>query len=869
MKRYNPEVIETKWQKYWNDKKAYIVDDNDPRPKFYHLVEFPYPSGEGLHVGHTRPFVPFDVMSRFRRMNGENVLFPMGWDSFGLPAEQYALKTGVHPAKTTEANINTFRKQEKRLGLSFDWSREFSTADPKIYRWTQWIFVNLFSHGLAYQAESLVWWCEDLKSVLADEEVTNGRSERGDYPCERRPLRQWMLAITKYAQRLYDDLDDVDYIEPVKIQQRNWIGPSKGAEVVFKIVGSKKTITVFTTRVDTIFSAAFIVLAPENNLISEITTSEQKKAVEKYLDETSKKSDVERQEVDEQKTGVFSGAYTVNPANDEKIPIWISDFVLAGYGTGAVFGDIHDERDFEFVNKFKIPARVTVIPEDPKEAKRVKNKEYPYTSEGILIDSGKFSGMRSEEAREKITKWLSSSGDAREKVNFKLRDWVFSRQRYWGEPIPIVWVSESDYKKASGEVTKLLPKQAVTKPDGSKSLYALPILAEYLPVVLPEVPDFKPQGLGKGPLALATDWCEVWYNVETGETVSVAKPKSTSDKWVKGTRETDTMPNWAGSSWYFLRYLDPHNDKAFASMDKIKTWMPVNWYNGGLEHTTLHLLYSRFWHKFLFDLGLVNTSEPYHKRTSHGVVLASDGRKMSKSLGNVVDPLDIIRDYGADTLRLYICFMGPFEQTVTWSVNGVAGCRRYIERFWALAQEVFEAEDKSDSKEPKTLKNKQLKKIIAEANLRISRDILKMSFNTAVAALMETINKLYKLKEELAISSAPGEWLAATAQLIQLNAPFMPHLAEELWEQFGFSGHVLKSTWPELDNDVLISATIKIAVQDGSKLVDVIEVDAKTSEEEVISSVKKSEKVKRHFKDKKIVKTIYVQGRLVNFVSKA
>jgi len=856
MKRYNPNEIEAKWQKEWADKKSYVVNDNDPGAKFYHLVEFPYPSGAGLHVGHSRPYITFDIMSRWRRMNGENVLFPIGWDSFGLPAEQYALKTGVHPSETTKTNIDNFRRQAQMIGLSFDWSREFATSDPKLYKWTQWIFLNLFKHGLAYQAESVVWWCEGLKSVLADEEVINGRSERGDFPCERRPLRQWMLAITKYADRLYDDLDNVDYIEPVKVQQRNWIGRSKGAEVDFNIENSNEVLTVFTTRPDTLFGATYMVLAPEHPLVERLTSTDQKIEVEDYVKQTSSKSELNRQEESKDKTGVFIGAYAINPVNGNKLPIWISDYVLMGYGTGAIMAvPAHDERDHEFATKFKLPIIRVVKNKDSDE-------EYT-TSEGTMINSGEYNGMPSGEAREKLVKDLETKRAAKEITNYKLRDWVFSRQRYWGEPFPIVWVKQDIVENLGDEVTTWLPERSVVKKMNESEYIALPIIPKYLPVELPEVEDFTPKGLGKGPLAEAEEWVHVWYNLETGE----AKPHSqteTSEQWVEGFRETDTMPNWAGSSWYFLRYLDPENNEALADLDKIKEWMPVNWYNGGMEHTTLHLLYSRFWHKFLYDLGVVNSSEPYTKRTSHGMILASDGRKMSKSWGNVVDPIEIINDYGADTLRLYMAFIGPFEQSVAWNVNGVAGCRRFIERFWTIAQEFLETEPAKPNSE--VLNDPRLRTIIAQTNKKITHDIPRLGFNTAVAALMEAVNGLYKLREDLPFKEHSSDWYLTFKNLILLIAPFTPHLAEDLWSQFGFEGDVLKNAWPKIDESALEKDNKVIIIQVNGKLRGQIDVSKDLEENEIIELAKKEPKVKEHIENKTVQRSIYVKDKLVNFV---
>ena len=857
MKRYNPQIIEAEWQKYWKDNKTYQIDDNDPRPKFYNLIEFPYPSGAGLHVGHGRPYITFDILSRWRRMTGENVLFPIGWDAFGLPSEQYAIKTGVHPSVVTKNNIDNYRKQAKALGLSFDWSREFSTTDPDYFKWTQWIFLNLYKHGLAYQAESVVWWCEGLKSVLADEEVINGRSERGDFECERKPLRQWMLAITKYADRLYDDLDDVDFIDSVKTQQRNWIGRSKGAEIEFGIENSREKIIVFTTRPDTLYGVTYMVLAPEHPLVSKITTKNQNEEVTKYVKQTSSKSDLNRQEESKVKTGVFTGAHAINPVNNSKIQIWISDYVLMGYGTGAIMAvPAHDERDNEFALKFKLPI-----------IRVVKNEESDIectTSEGIMINSGKYNGILSSKAREIIVSDLSKDNIANEITNFKLRDWVFSRQRYWGEPFPIVWVDQKKVIESKGEVEKWLPERQVIKIVDDIEYLALPITPNWLPLELPDVKDFQPKGLGKGPLSQAEEWVHVWYELNTSETRSFNEPKPKGDNWVEGLRETDTMPNWAGSSWYFLRYLDSKNSKELASMEKIKTWMPVNWYNGGSEHTTLHLLYSRFWHKFLFDIGVVNTSEPYTKRTSHGLILASDGRKMSKSWGNVVDPIDIVNDYGADTLRLYISFIGPFEQAVAWNVNGVAGCRRFIERLWTLAQEFLETNPKISIDNDVSLID--FKSVIAKANKRISRDLPSLGFNTSVAALMECVNSLYKLREKFPFLENSADWSITFRQLIILLTPFVPHLAEELWRDFKFEGNALNQQWQLWDENALIKNNYTIIVQINGKLRGQIIVEKDLTESKILELAKHEDKVIEYLKDKTIIKYIYIKDKLINFV---
>ncbi len=815
MQRYNPKDVEPKWQAKWEADKIYQAAEDPEKPKKYVLEYFPYPSGAAMHVGHVRNYTIGDAIARFNRMNGYNVLHPMGWDAFGLPAENYAIKHKISPRQAIDENTDRFRKQLMQMGFSYDWSREIDSTDPKYYKWTQWFFLMLFKKGLAYQQEALVNWDPVDKTVLANEQVIDGKAERSGAVVEKKSLKQWFFKITDYADRLLDDLDDLDWSESIKTMQRNWIGRSQGAEITFPVVDSKEKLTVFTTRADTIFSAAFMVLAPEHPLVAKITTKEQEGAVNEYVRLTQAKSDIERQE-DRKKTGVFTGAYAINPANDEKIPIWIGDFVLAGYGTGAVFGDIHDNRDFEFINKFDIPARVTVIPEDKAEAEKVKAKEYAYTSEGLLVDSGEFSGLRSEIARDKIIDWLAKKNSAKEVVNYKIRDWMISRQRYWGAPIPIIHC----------------PK------DG-----AVPVPEDQLPVVLPEVKSYEPRGDGRSPLA----------NVP--EFVNTTCPKCGGP----AERETDTMDGFACSSWYFLRFADPHNDKAPFDKEKADFWLPVDDYIGGAEHAVMHLLYARFWTKVMHDEKLIDFSEPFSTLRNQGMILAPDGVKMSKSKGNTIEPDGIIEQgYGADSIRLMELFIGPWNQTVSWSVSGVAGTNRFLQRVWTLVGEFAAADAKASGSSNALLQttHRTIKKV--------DEDLLSLSFNTAIAALMECVNDLYKIKAEDSYSSEEWRWSLET--LLQLLAPFAPHITEELWQQLGHDKSIHLSKWPSYDEKYLVKDTVSIAIQVNGKLRGEVEVAAGADEEAVVKAAKAHEKVASYLDSKTIRKTIYVPGKLVNFV---
>ncbi len=807
MKRYNPKDLEPKWQKTWADSELYKAVDFDERPKYVMLTEFPYPSGDGLHLGHVREYTLGDVIARRQRMAGKNVLYPMGYDAFGLPTENYAIKNKIAPQVATDQNVGNFQKQFDSLGYSIDWSRSFRTTDPDYYKWTQWLFLQFYKAGLAYQDEIAINWCPKCKTGLANEEVVNGRHERCDTLVEKKFLKQWILKITEYADRLIDGLQTVDYPSRIADQQINWIGRSVGAEVDFTVENSAEKITIFTTRPDTLFGATYVVLAPEHPLVTSLARPDTKESVEKYVQEAATKTDIDRQSATKEKTGVFTGAYAINPVNNAKVPIWISDYVLMGYGTGAIMAvPAHDERDFAFAHEFGLPIK-----------RVIKNKaadDECTTAEGTMMNSGTYDGTPSQEAREKIVADLEKAGKGKEKINYKLRDWVFSRQHYWGEPIPIIHCDI----------------------DG-----AVPVPEDQLPVKLPPVDHYEPTDTGESPLAAIDSW------------VNVACPKCGGP----AKRETDTMPNWAGSSWYYLRYYDAHNDKAFADPEKLKYWGEVDLYLGGMEHTTLHLLYSRFWHQFLYDQKLVPTPEPYSARRGQGIILAEDGSKMSKSKGNVVNPNDILdQGYGADAIRLSIVFLAPYDQTTPWSSEGVAGTFRFLQRFWTLVQEYKEAELKEyDSSE--------LHRITHQAIAKVSEDLEKLNFNTAIAALMQATNELYKLKATQGFSK---DWEQDLAKITQLLAPFAPHITEEIWQDLSQQGSVHVSPWPEHAPKYLQSDTVTVVVQVNGKVRANISVPTGADEQTVIEAAKADPKVVEYLKEKEIRKTIYVPLRLVNFV---
>ena len=799
---YDFKTVEKKWQKKWEETGVFHAKQDYTLPKFYCLVEFPYPSGQGLHVGHPRSYTALDIVARKKRLQGYNVLYPMGWDAFGLPTENFAIKNHVHPAEVTKKNVAHFKEQLQSLGFSFDWSREINTTDPKYYKWTQWIFLQLFKKGLAYKKEMAVNWCTSCKCVLANEEVVNGVCERCGSEVVRKVKSQWMLKITEYAQRLIDDLDDLDFIYRVKIQQKNWIGRSTGAEVDFTAT-TGDTLTVYTTRPDTLFGATYMVVSPEHPYIEKwADILENMDEIRAYQAEAARKSDFERTEVNKDKTGVMlKGVKAINPVNGEEIPIFISDYVLVSYGTGAIMAvPAHDTRDWEFAKKFGIPMVEVVKGGD------IEKEAFTDCASGVMVNSGFLTGMSVDEAKEAIKKWLEENGKGKTKVNFKLRDWVFSRQRYWGEPIPLVNCEKCGW-------------------------VAIP--EDQLPLELPNVDSYEPTENGESPLAPMTDWVNTTCPCCGGP----AK------------RETDTMPQWAGSSWYFLRYCDPHNDEALASKEALEYWTPVDWYNGGMEHTTLHLLYSRFWHKFLYDIGVVPTKEPYQKRTSHGMILGENGEKMSKSRGNVVNPDDIVNEYGADTMRLYEMFIGDFEKAAPWNSASIKGCRRFVERVWNLQDIVSDENgirEKLEASFHKTIK-------------KVTEDIDNLKANTAIAALMSLLNEIYDSG-----SITKDEYKIFT---LLLN-PFAPHVTEEIWEVMSFGGTVTDQKWPEYDEEKCKENSIEIVAQINGKVRTKLVVPADISAEDAVTLAKEDEKIKEATEGKTIVKELYVKGRLVNIVVK-
>ena len=801
---YNHKVVEKKWQKVWDDEKAFAATNDYSKPKYYALVEFPYPSGQGLHVGHPRPYTALDIVARKRRMQGYNVLYPMGWDAFGLPTENYAIKNKIHPKIVTENNVKHFKDQLHSLGYSFDWDREINTTDPKYYKWTQWIFLKLFKAGLAYKKEMPINWCTSCKVGLANEEVVNGVCERCGAPVVRKVKSEWMLKITDYADKLIEGLNDVDYIERVKVSQKNWIGRSTGAEVDFQIKDTEDKLRIYTTRCDTLFGVTYMVVSPEHPYLDKYKDQIKNwEEIVAYREQASRKSDFERAELAKDKTGVaIDGLTAINPVNGKEVPIWVSDYVLMSYGTGAIMAvPAHDERDWEFAKKFHLP----IIQVVAKNGEVVDVNEAAFTdvATGVLINSDFLNGLEVKDAKKKMIKFLEEKGIGQAKTNYKLRDWVFSRQRYWGEPIPIVHCDKCGY---------------------------VPIDESELPLLLPEVESYMPTDNGESPLAAMTDWVNTTCPCCGGP----AK------------RETDTMPQWAGSSWYFLRYTDPHNDKALASPEALKYWLPVDWYNGGMEHTTLHLLYSRFWHKFLYDQGVVPTPEPYQKRTSHGMILGENGEKMSKSRGNVVNPDDIVQEYGADTLRTYEMFIGAFDLAASWSEDGVKGCRRFLDRVWKL-QDLM-TDEEGYSKDLETKMHQTIKKV--------SNDFENLKYNTAIAAMMTLLNDFYKKG-----SITRGE----LKTLIILLNPVAPHITEEMWQIIGCEGRVYQQTWPEFEEAKTVESSVEIAVQINGKVKGTLGIQKDDPKDQVIA------KAKEVIADKltgNIVKEIYVPGRLVNIVMK-
>ncbi|WP_341278446.1 leucine--tRNA ligase [Paenibacillus sp. FSL H8-0537] len=802
---YNPLMVEPKWQKYWDENKTFATKEEAGKPKFYALDMFPYPSGSGLHVGHPEGYTATDIVSRYKRLRGFNVLHPMGWDAFGLPAEQHALDTGQHPREITFKNIDNFRRQIKSLGFSYDWDREFSTTDPDYYKWTQWIFIQLYNKGLAYVAEVPVNWCEALGTVLANEEVIDGLSERGNHPVVRKPMRQWVLKITEYAERLLEDLEELDWTESIKDMQRNWIGKSTGAEVTFAIEGHDANLVVFTTRPDTLFGATYCVLAPEHELVAQITTADQKAAIEAYQLTASRKSDLERTDLAKEKSGVFTGAYAINPVNGEKTPIWIADYVLAGYGTGAIMAvPGHDTRDWEFATQFGLPIVEVVQGGDiSKEA---------YTGDGAHVNSDLLNGLNNEEAIAKMISFLEEKGSGHGKVTYRLRDWLFSRQRYWGEPIPILHLEDGTMK---------------------------PVPEDQLPLLLPDVDAIKPSGTGESPLANVTEWVNT-IDPETG---------------MKARRETNTMPQWAGSCWYYLRFIDPKNDKEICSLEKQREWLPVDLYIGGAEHAVLHLLYARFWHKVLYDLGVVETKEPFHKLVNQGMILGTNNEKMSKSRGNVINPDEIVSEFGGDTLRLYEMFMGPLEATKPWNTNGVEGSFRFLSRVWRL----FIGDDGSlSSKVSDAETTEAFKRTWHRTIKKVTDDFEHLRFNTAISQLMIFVNEAYKTEV------LPRE---AMADFVKMLSPLAPHIAEELWEKLGGTGTITYESWPVWEEAWTVDQEVEIVVQVNGKIIERLSIAADTDEAEMERLAKELGKVQELITGKTIRKVVAVKGKIVNIVA--
>lgn len=808
-KEYNPKEIEPKWQEYWEEKKLFEAADSASEQKWYTLVEFPYPSGVGLHVGHVRSYTALDIVSRKKRMQGWNVLYPIGWDAFGLPTENYAIKNKIHPRVATEENIANFKRQLKSLGLSFDWSREVNTTDPEYYKWTQWIFLQLYKEGLAYQDKIPINWCPSCKIGLANEEVIEGKCERCGTETTQRLMKQWMLAITKYADRLIDDLDAVDYLKKIAVQQVNWIGRSEGINLFYPVeIDGKKTkyvIETFTKFPETNFGATFIVISPEHPIVDAITTEGNKKAVQRYREEAAKRTDIERATVDKEKTGVCTGAYGLNRLTGEQMPIWVADFVLAHFGTGCVVGvPAHDVRDWQFAQKYNLPIRRVVTGTDGDESP-VESLDQ-VIEEGTMINSGFLDGLDAQtEAKEKIKEYMEEKGWGKLTTTYSLRDWVFSRQHYWGEPIPIIHCPQCG---------------TVSVPE------------DQLPVELPDVENYEPTDTGESPLAAMTDW----VNTTCPQCGAQAK------------RETDTMPNWAGSSWYFMRYTDPRNDNEIAAQKRLKYWLPVDLYNGGMEHTTLHLLYSRFWYKFLFDIGVAPQPEPYARRRSHGMILAHDGKKMSKSFGNVVNPDDIVDQFGADTLRLYEMFMGPFDEAIAWDESATKGMRKFLNRIWRLQLKVID-----------NTENKNLSHVVHQTIKKVTEDIDAMKFNTAVAQMMICVNACEK---EDTIPEHLFELL------VTVLSPFAPHIAEEMWENLGHTESISQQEWPVWDESLVVEDTITIAVQVNGKVRDTIQIQPNAPEQQVLKIALASQNIQKHITGKNVVKQIYVPGRIVSIVVK-
>ncbi len=850
-KTYDFSTIEPNWQKYWSSQKTFYAADFEDKPTFYVLDMFPYPSGAGLHIGHPEGYTASDALKRFKRAQGYNVLHPMGWDAFGLPTEQYAIQTGKHPRTTTATNVENFKAQLARLGFAYDWDREVNTTDPNYFRWTQWIFLQLFKKGLAYVDEKPVWWCPALGTVLANEEIIDGRSERGNHPVERRALRQWVLKITAYAERLIDGLDALDWPDSTKRLQRNWIGRSEGAELSFAIdEHADLSLKVFTTRPDTLFGATYMVVSPEHPLLEKITTPAQAAAVKAYQKRAAGKSDLERAEISKEKSGEPTGAWAINPVNGERLPIWVADYVLMSYGTGAIMAvPAHDDRDFAFAKKFGLEI-VKVIDGGA-------DTSLPYTGDGKLMNSGAFDGLSPAEAKAKIVEQLSSEGSGDLTISYKLRDWLFSRQRFWGEPFPILWVSESDYdaiKHCGGKLAAELPQAPVTAQIDGETRYAVALPPESLPLDLPEVESFAPSGAAESPLAKATDWLKVWLNPESGECVPQSKAKPGA-AWVAAMRETNTMPQWAGSCWYYLRYIDPSNTAAPVDKAKASYWGMPDLYIGGAEHAVLHLLYARFWHHVLYDLGVVPHPEPFKKLFHQGIILGEDGEKMSKSRGNVVNPDTIIAEHGADALRLYLMFLGPLEAMKPWNTQGIEGISRFLRKLWRML--IAEDGELKEALEEGAALDTESERLLHQTIKKVTEDYGALRFNTAISQLMVCLNQLAKL-ERLPRSAAEC--------FLQLLAPLAPHICEELWARLGNQPSICQARWPAFDASKLVEDTVKIIFQVNGKLRGEGRFAKDTDQATLIAAAKADPKVASHLEGKTIRREICIPGRIVNLV---
>lgn len=860
---YNFSEIEKRWQKYWADNATFRAENTSTKPKFYVLDMFPYPSAAGLHIGHPEGYTGSDILARYKRARGFNVLHPMGWDAFGLPAEQYAIKTGHHPRGQTLDNIANFRRQLQMLGFAIDWSREIATIDPKYFRWTQWIFLNLFKHGLAYVDDKPVWFCPELGTVLANEEVLNTddgpRSERGNFPVERRPIRQWVLKITAYAEKLIAGLDDLNWPDSTKRLQRNWIGRSEGCEVEFPLADDAATkLKIFTTRPDTLYGVTYMVVAPEHPLLARLTTPEHRAEVSAYVEKSRNKSDLERTDLAKEKTGVFTGGYAINPLTGERVPVWVADYVLMGYGTGAIMAvPAHDERDWDFAKQHGIP--IIQVVEKPGE--KVDVQKSSFVANGVLVNSGKFSGMPTNESKKAITKYVEEQGWGHGTVNYKLRDWLFSRQRYWGEPFPILWISENDYEKipADSALREFLPKEKISyKTPGGETHVAVPLPSSSLPLELPEVESYKPSGTGESPLANAKNWVNVFVNLQTGETRPRTDGERAPDGFVAATRETNTMPQWAGSCWYYLRYLSPDYDKGPVDPAAFAYWKTPDFYIGGAEHAVLHLLYARFWHRFLYDIGVLSTPEPFTRLFHQGIILGEDGEKMSKSRGNVVNPDQVVADYGTDALRLYLMFLGPLEAMKPWNTKGIEGVSRLLRRLWRqfvdektgeLSQKISAAANESAD----------FQRVFHQTIKKITDDIESLGFNTAISQYMILMNALEK---EPAITKATARGL------VQLIAPFAPHIAEELWSRLGETGSVSAAPWPVADPAKLVedSATIVFSVNGKRRSEAKLPVGA--TNDAMLAAARADATVQKFIAGKEVVREIVVPGKLVNIVVK-